>query len=561
MILSTLKSRLTLAFGLGFFSLHGITGLAQGQVTGDRRGGVAEVKSPSDQANEKKPTEDVVRTDYLELLKPIDMFAPPPRAKKVIGLVEVWQLVRTQGASLKVAREDLASVREAQQTFRREILPRVDLTAGHSQNLSISRFDLNNSDELVDRDGTNKSRSFDQQLGLAFSGSPVRGVTWSLQLPALTLRKNDPDTDSSVPERDWGGSATGSVGLALLRDNPFLVQPPVERKRELEWQAARLRFRSAMIKALADAEQNYYDLVQRRIRLEIQERSFQLTKALREDVRQLIAAGESSKLEAMRSDLSVTQAETDLLASQIDYEAAVEQFRMALALEGDEAEGVFPDPAALKAETVIPAVKPTVDVVRRNNTDIALARITLESAELDLEMARKSSLPELSLSSSVSNSSPAENFASASRGSVASNGDRSVSMGLTFRYVIFNDPSRDAVKQAAVAKQRAAFALTQIEQDINRQLTSLMKKIDIGARRLKIAELTRQMAEQKLASEYEKFKVGEASVRDVIDSQNEVNSARLAELSARLDQTLSATQLRTLMGRLPEKVTLRSSEQ
>ena len=500
----------------------------------------------------------VVRADYVELLKPIDMFAPPPRAKKILGLTDVWRLVRAQGASLKVAREDLASVRESQETYRREILPRVDVTAGHSQNLSISRYDLDTEDAVIDRNGSNKSRSFDHQLGLSISGNPVRGVTWSLQLPALTYRKSNPDLDQSRPERDWGGSATGTVGLALLRDNPLLFQNPVQRKRDLEWQSARLRFRSAIIKALADAEQNYYDLVQRRIRLEIQERSFQLTKALREDVRQLIAAGESSKLEAMRSDLSVTQAETDLLASQIDYEAAVEQFRMALALEGDDAEGVFPDPAALKTETVIPAVKPTIDVVRRNNTDIALARLALESAELDLEMARKSSLPELSLNGSVGNSSPAASWSEASRDSVGPSGDRVVSMGISFRYAIFNDPARDVLRQSAVAKQRAAFALTQIEQDINRQLSSLMKKIDIGVRRLKIAELTRQMAEQKLASEYEKFKVGEASVRDVIDSQNEVNSTRLAELSARVDQTLSATQLRTLMGRLPDQASAKT---
>ena len=311
-----------------------------------------------------------------------------------------------------------------------------------------------------------------------------------------------------------------------------------------------------MISTIATAESGFYTLAQKHLQLAVQERSFNLAKALEMDVKEKIAAGESSQLEATRAELQSAQSEVDYMSSQIDYEAALQEFRRSLAYDNAEGEGVFPDPKALEfnvEDFKIPA--DAEKEIRKSNPTISLTRIAKQIAEADLELSRNATLPTLGFTTSYGNASPGETVINATTESLHPN-DRTFSVALTYTQILYNDTSRNAFEKAVLAKQKAELTIDDTERKVMRDFDSLNKRLDIGARRHRIAKLSREIAEKKLNSEYEKFKAGESSVRNVIDTQTEVNNARISEIAARVDLLLGYGQLNALQGRLPEGVTL-----
>ena len=192
----------------------------------------------------------------------------------------------------------------------------------------------------------------------------------------------------------------------------------------------------------------------------------------------------------------------------------------------------------------------THESIRKGNSEIVLARIQKQIADVELELSRKATLPTLGFNTTYANVAPAEGWDRASAETMKPN-DRTFTVGLELHYTLYNDGQKDAVRQAAVARQKAEYFSEQTEQTALKNLSSLSKKLGIGQKRLRIAQLSREMAEKNLQTEYEKIKVGESSVRTVIEAQSGLNTARIAELGSRIDLYTGLGELRTMGGRLP----------
>jgi outer membrane protein TolC len=494
---------------------------------------------------------------YIALLKPLDIYAPPPGATKLIGIVDLYKLVRTQGVTLKVANEELSTARQTQKSYRDGVLPTLALGAGESQSWIKTKTDRDRFDNYTDREGLVQSRNTSYNLGLTLSGTPIKGLNYSFTAPEYTTSKVDPDLSQEQPQRLHNAGWTGKIDIALLKDSPIFTQSLTERKRKLEWTRAREVFKSETMKAISAAEKSYYALIQKSLQLAVQRRTYDLAKALHNDVKEKIAAGESSALEAMRSSLQTSQSETDLMASQIEYEAAIEEFRNSLSYDNSEGNGVFPDPKSLNIQVdqfKLPNPS-TINEIRKGNSDVTLATLASKGAELDLELARRGTYPNLAFTLSYQNKAPGERMGQAI-GDTARPADRAFSIGLSYTQILYNDSNSNTMKQAIVSKQKSDLSVAQAEKTVSKLFNALLKKLEIGGRRLKIAGTSRQMSEEKLTSEYEKFKFGESSVRNVIDSQTEVNAASITEIGARIDMLTGFSDLRTLSGRLPEGITM-----
>lgn len=496
------------------------------------------------------------RTGYAALLTPLDIYAPPPKAKKLLTIGELYSLVRSRGIALKVSRETLNTARQTIKTENDKKLPTLSMDLAHQDSWTKTKSDSDPTDSYTDRDDVFGSRSINSSGGFTLSGTPTQGWSYKLLFPQLVNSQTQPDLAPTNPERPDKGAFTASTEISLIKNNPLLVEKLNQKKLKLTYTVARETFRSETLRAIAAAESSYYSLIQKYLQLAVQQRALLLAKALESDVKEKIAAGESSSLEAMRAELQSAQTETDLMSSEIDFEAAVEEFRNSLSYEDGEGQGIFPDPKSLDLNLEgIRVPQDAVNEIRRSNPDLAVSRIGKQTSEVDLELARKATLPSLGFSVSYGNAAPDHGWGRATLETLKPN-DRTFSMGLTYTQILYNDTSNNALQQAIVAKQKAEYSVDQSEKKVFKEYNALVKKLEIGTRKLRIAKISREMAERKLSSEYEKFKVGESNVRNVIDSQTEVNSARISEIGARVELLTGMGQLRTLMGRLPEGHTI-----
>jgi outer membrane protein TolC len=498
----------------------------------------------------------IASSHYAALLEPLNIYAPPPGAKKLISLGELYHLIQSRGLALKVSKETYNSSRQSITTTEDAKLPVLTFTGGHTNTWTKTRVDANPSDGVTDRGGESASHSFGHSAGFSLTGEPLAGVSYKLSFPNLATSKQSPDTASHDPYLPDSGAFNASLDVAMLKGSPYLVEQLATKKTRLQVASARDTLKQETIRKIAEAENSFYALASRYLNLAVQERSLKLAEALVADVREKIAAGEASDLEFTRANLQKAQAETEYMSSQIEYEAAVAEFRRGLAFDDAEGQGVFPDPRALDINVdklTIP--KNAVDILRRSNPDIIAARNGRDAAEIELEQAKKSTLPTLSLSSNYGNSVPENGWGRATTQALRPN-DRRFSVSLSYSQVLYNDASRNSLKSAIVAKQKSDLGLNEAERKAKRDYDALLKRIDIGTRRYQIARLSREIAENKITQEYEKFRAGESSVRNVIDSQTEVNGSRISEISSRVDLASAYGELNALLGKLPDGVTL-----
>ena len=519
----------------------------------------ANARIQKSRANQAKPPSSIkgqlgADSNYADLLRPIDIYAVPASAKKLLGLKELHQVVLKRGGALKVSRETLNAAKELVKSEQDKKNPVLSLDAGHGQKWDKTLVDSDVTDEVADRERVVGSRTINSNLGLSLTGTPVKGVNYKLQFPQLVHSRQVPEPETPSSPRYDAAAFVGTVGVSLLRDNPLFAERLSQKKVDFTLELARMSFKSDMLKQLVEAESKFYSLVQRHLQLSVLERSFKLAKALESDVKEKILAGEASALEATRAELQTAQAEAEFMAAQIEYELAVGEFRNSLAYEDDEGRGVFPDPKALDVN--VEAFQPpesALSIIQKNNPDIIAAQLAKNIAEIELEVSRKGTLPTLAFEMNYGNSAPAHGWDRASSEAIRPN-DRTFGVALIYSQILYNDLTRNVLRSSIVAKQKAEFSADETQRKISKDYNSLVKKLEIGSRRYKIAKLSREIAERKLKSEYEKFKAGESSVRNVIDSQTEVNEARIGEISSRIEILNGYGTLRTLLGKLPDGI-------
>lgn len=537
------------AFHVCFVLLASTAGAATN--TSDQRTGASQASK-----SERKKEQNISNTTYADLMKPIDIYAAPSGAKKLISLEELYSTVQAKGLALKVSRETYNTTAQQIKTENDKKIPILSFDASHDQKWSKVKGDSDPLDNYSDRDAVSGSRNLNSTAGLSLSGTPVQGVTYKLQFPQLVHSHQTPESSTSEPPRHDSAAFSSTLAVSLLKDNPIYAEGLTQRKSRLTLASARETFRYDVLRKLAEAEGSYFGLVQNYLQLLVQERSLKLARALEAEVKEKIAAGESSSLEATRAELQTAQAEVEFMSSQINYESAIGEFRNSLAFSEEEGTGVFPDPKAIDIDVERLAVpKDAATIIEKSNPEIGIARLARDLAETELESARKSTLPSLAFNMSYGNTTPGEGWGQTTFEALKPN-DRAFTVGLTYSQILFNDPSRNSLRQAVVGKQKAEFSADETMRRIQKDFNSLLKKLDIGIKRHRIAKISREIAEKKLNSEYEKFKAGESSVRNVIDTQTEVNAARISEISARIGMLTDHSQLRTLLGKLPEGVSI-----
>jgi outer membrane protein TolC len=271
----------------------------------------------------------------------------------------------------------------------------------------------------------------------------------------------------------------------------------------------------------------------------------------------MVAAGESDKLSVLKTELQIAQNETDLLQARIESSNSRQALRDLIALRIDENTTIYPDPNELKRIPPIPdlSVANAINRAKELRPDYLNSVIGRKKAELDLQTRLSSILPKLDLSFAYGYTGSGNTFTSA-KDDLLLFGPPTASVGLELTYSFFNDSARFEWRQAKFALHRTEVQVEEALNSLTKEVTAATVSVDMGQRRLKTAEMSRVLSERKLQAEFEKFRVGESRIRDIIDSQNEVNNARITEINARVDFMKSLTALRTAIGELPDGVTV-----
>ncbi len=327
--------------------------------------------------------------------------------------------------------------------------------------------------------------------------------------------------------------------------------------------------KNTLVTTVYGVESAYWNLVYSIENLEVRKQSLQLAKDLLEKNQRSVEVGTLAPMEVLSARAEVATREADLIQAETQIQSNEDALRMLLNISEEESRDIA---------AIVPKDKPTyvakpVDLQEAlaaaiaNRPDLEISRIGLETDKLNLSYAKNQALPDLSLSASYSSpgidgtrifyvGNPLEGVVDYTLpGDISGALKQSFkftypnwNLGLTLSLPLSNVFGRAALAQARLDMRRTMLEMEEQKEEMYIEIKNAVRSVEANYKRIQAYTTARELAEQKLAAEEEKRRVGMSTNYMVLSYQRDLANARISELNAIISYNVSLAALERAMG-------------
>ncbi len=292
-----------------------------------------------------------------------------------------------------------------------------------------------------------------------------------------------------------------------------------------------LSFRQTVENLVVAVIGSYRTLIGTVRQVELAETALQRAREQLQATRTLIRAGRVAEREAVRAE--VTVATRELALTQVRNRLDAANFRLLDILELDSTVRIQPL-ERLRVDMDRTTFQAAFAEALEKRADYLQAGVQIEIAEINLAVAKNNLLPDLSLGVELSDNDPGRK-------------DAQVRLDIA---IPFNDRFRDVDRlRARNDLLKAERSLVELRQSIDVAVRQAVKDVEVGLRLTELAREARELAEQNLAIEREKFGNGLSSSFEVSASEDELVQAEQAEVDSIIAYLDVLTRLDFITGR------------
>ena len=327
--------------------------------------------------------------------------------------------------------------------------------------------------------------------------------------------------------------------------------------------------KATLMTTVYNVESAYWNLVYSIENLDVRRQSLKLAQDLLEKNQRSVEVGTLAPIEVLSAQAEVATREADLIQAETQIKSNEDQLKLLLNITGDEDKNIT---------ALVPKDKPTY-VAREvnleealaaaiaNRTELKIAQLGLQNDRLSLSFARNQALPDLNLSASYSSPGIDGTRIFYVGDPLLGEIDHTVpggitgaikqtfkftypnwNLGLTLNLPLANVFSRAAVAEAKINLRQSMLDLENQKEEVYLEIKNAVRAVDANYKRILAYTKARELAEQKLAGEEEKFRVGQSTNYIVLTYQRDLATARISELNAIVSYNISIAALERSMG-------------
>jgi outer membrane protein TolC len=399
---------------------------------------------------------------------------------------------------------------------------------------------------------------------------------------AVNLGFNNSRQISNATRSQYNPYTTGSLGLTvtqpLLQGFNIAVNRRFIRIAKNEERISDFIFRQQLLETVSGVIRLYWDLVSLGEDVKVKNQALALSQKLYEDNKSQVEVGTLAPLELKRAQAEVARSRQDRTNSE---SLALQQ---ELLLKNVLTRSRDTDPL-LRSARIIPLDRiqipvneqpqPVQDLVSQAlnmRPDVAQAKIQIENSQIGLQGSRNALLPTLDLIGSLQNNglTGQPNMVQQSQAGAAALtstadpfyvGGYGNALGQIFsrnfpNYAIgvqLNIPLRNRVAQADVIRdelqvRQTEVRLRQLENQVRLEVENALVALDRARASYNAAVETRQLQEEALAAEQERYSVGASTSFFVIQYQRDLAQARSTEVATEGNYAKARTALNRAIG-------------
>lgn len=316
------------------------------------------------------------------------------------------------------------------------------------------------------------------------------------------------------------------------------------------------------IQLAALVEETYWDLVFQRMRLAVEKEKKSAAVGLLEATRAKVNEGILPPIEVLVAEAAVADREEDILIAGKLVRDTEDQLRLIMNEEGD---ALIQDVPVIPRDNptrdvigfdlndpVMKVLKETLEIARQRRPDIRRARLEQESREQIVRRAADAVLPALDFKGRTGLSGLGESLRD-DLDRLGSGEFYTWQVGLVFSMPIGNRTAKSTLGREKMDARRVKLAVIKLEQELVIEIKEAVRRVRTNFRRIGITQKARELAEKKLETQTERFRLGLTTTQQVLEFQKDLAEAKSRELRAVTDLNKSNVNLARAKGTLLEE--------
>ncbi len=293
---------------------------------------------------------------------------------------------------------------------------------------------------------------------------------------------------------------------------------------------------------ITDVHRAYFQLLKNQQLYEVAKQNLELTEQQVELAQKRFDLGAAKKTDLLKSKVASGTAKAALITQETLLDVAISDLRNAMGRIDDNSEMKISD-EILPLQSV-PDFNEAIDILKENNPGILASEAQLTGAKLNKKLTIASRLPSLSASlSRQAISTELDGLTDAFKN------DWTMATSLNLSFPIFNGMALSTqTQQAKLAMRKKENDLITIKNDAIVGLKSVMGFMNDYFIIIPINEEILTSAEEDLKLVSERYRLGSASILELLDAQVSVKRARVDLVSSKYDARIQEAYLKAQLG-------------
>jgi outer membrane protein TolC len=359
----------------------------------------------------------------------------------------------------------------------------------------------------------------------------------------LARSRTDPALTALNPAYD--ADLTLSVRQQLLKGFGTEANRAALKRAQIGYDKARLDYQAVALNIIQNTENAYYNLVFAREQLNVRNSSLSLAQRLYDEAKTRRETGVATDLDVLQAEVGVANARRGVLLARQSVKDTEQQL---LAIIGQFELTSTIGPVRFKDfDEAVPTFASSYAMAKQSQPDFLSAQALVEQARQDLVAAKSNAKPSLSVGGALGwnghRGSGSDAFSDAFD---RTNHSWQVDLSLSYPWGQLGDKAR--YRQSLAALNQAQARVRQLEQNIELQVRSSVRSVETNLESVKIAALASDLSQKQYELEKAKFDAGLSTSYRVLQAQNDLETARVNELQARVNLHNSVAALHRLEG-------------
>jgi len=418
------------------------------------------------------------------------------------------------------------------------------------------------------------------QLNGATSRSQLQGnyaVNFSQALPTGTslavdvnMNRSSSNSNNNIFNPSYTGRITYTVGQHLLRDRGRRIQMHQIFTGQNNERISETQFEIQVTNLLVQAQKAYWDLVFAGEDLNVKQRSLDLAQQTLDENKMRVEIGTLAPIDVVQTQADVASRREQLVLSTYNVTQAEDQIKKMTSDDKDPAMFLVRLRASEAPRrpdgTQIPTLEEAVKIALESRPEMRQAILDMQNKDIDAEYTKNQKLPSYDVTDTYNQNGTGgtkrRDFTLGSPaltnplpgGLVDAFGQlfhyqfTGYSLGFSVVLPLSNKAQQADYDRALTEKRLSESRMNVTAQEIALEVRNALTQAEMNRARIETAQITRELADQKLEAEQTKFNLGTSTLRFVLEEQRNVAQAQTNEVQSIVNFTKSLVDLDKAMG-------------